>query len=122
MELHTLGVDGGYTQTDVTELARLLTGWSVTRPEQGGGFVFRAPVHDAGSKTVLGNVFPAGGGIEEGERMIRILARDPSTARHIAFQLCQRLVADSPRRRSWSASRRPSSRRTATCGRRFERS
>jgi len=96
MELHTLGVDGGYTQTDVTELARLLTGWSVARPEQGGGFVFRAPLHDAGSKTVLGNVFPAGGGIEEGERMIRILARDPATARHIAFQLCQRLVADVP--------------------------
>jgi uncharacterized protein (DUF1800 family) len=96
MELHTLGVDGGYTQTDVTELARLLTGWSVARPEQGGGFVFRAPLHDAGSKTVLDNVFPAGGGIEEGERMIRLLARDPSTARHIAFQLCQRLVADAP--------------------------
>jgi uncharacterized protein (DUF1800 family) len=96
MELHTLGVDGGYTQTDVTELARVLTGWSVTRPEQGGGFVFRAALHDAGSKSVLGNVFPAGGGIEEGERMIRILARDPSTARHIASQLCQRLVADVP--------------------------
>ena len=96
MELHTLGVDGGYTQTDVTELARILTGWSVTRPEQGGGFVFRAPLHDVGSKSVLGNVFPAGGGIEEGERMIRILARDPSTARHIAFQLCQRLVVDVP--------------------------
>jgi uncharacterized protein (DUF1800 family) len=96
MELHTLGVDGGYTQTDVTELARVLTGWSVTRPEQGGAFVFRAPLHDVGSKTVLDNVFPAGGGIEEGERMIRILARDPSTARHIAFQLCQRLVADVP--------------------------
>jgi uncharacterized protein (DUF1800 family) len=96
MELHTLGVDGGYTQTDVTELARLLTGWSVTRPEQGADFVFRAPLHDAESKTVLGNVFPAGGGIEEGERMIGILARHPSTARHIAFQLCQRFVADAP--------------------------
>ena len=96
MELHTLGVDGGYTQTDVTELARLLTGWSIMRPEQGAGFVFRAPLHDAGSKTVLGNVFPAGGGIEEGEKMIGILARHPSTAHHIAFQLCQRLVADVP--------------------------
>jgi uncharacterized protein (DUF1800 family) len=96
MELHTLGVDGGYTQTDVTELARLLTGWSIARPDQGAGFVFRAPLHDAGSKTVLGNVFPAGGGIEEGERMIGILARHPSTAHHIAFQLCQRLVADVP--------------------------
>jgi uncharacterized protein (DUF1800 family) len=96
MELHTLGVDGGYTQKDVTELARILTGWSIVRPEQGTGFVFRAQLHDAGSKTVLGNVFPAGGGIEEGERMIRILARHPSTARHIAYQLCQRFVADDP--------------------------
>ena len=96
MELHTLGVDGGYSQKDVTELARILTGWSILRPEQGAGFVFRAPLHDAGSKTVLGNAFPAGGGIEEGEKMIRILARHPSTARHIAFQLCQRFVADAP--------------------------
>jgi uncharacterized protein (DUF1800 family) len=96
MELHTLGVDGGYTQEDVTELARLLTGWSIVRPEQGVGFVFRAPLHDAGLKTVLGNVFPAGGGIEEGERVIGILARHPSTARHIAFQLCRLLVADVP--------------------------
>src|SRR6202162_1243421 len=96
MELHTLGVDGGYTQRDVTELARILTGWSIVRPEQGTGFVFRAQLHDAGSKTALGNVFPAGGGIEEGERMIRILARHPSTARHIAYQLCQRFVADDP--------------------------
>jgi uncharacterized protein (DUF1800 family) len=96
MELHTLGVDGGYTQKDVTELARILTGWSIVRPEQGTGFIFRAQLHDAGSKTVLGNVFPAGGGIEEGERMIRILAGHPSTARHIAYQLCQRFVADDP--------------------------
>jgi uncharacterized protein (DUF1800 family) len=96
MELHTLGVDGGYTQKDVTELARILTGWSIVRPEQGTGFVFRGELHDAGSKTVLGNVFPASGGIEEGEKMVRILALHPSTARHIAFQLCQRFVADDP--------------------------
>ena len=95
MELHTLGVDGGYTQKDVTELARVLTGWSIDRNE-GPGFVFRARVHDAFAKTVLGHVFRAGGGIEEGETMIRILAHHPATARHIAFQLCQRLVADEP--------------------------
>jgi uncharacterized protein (DUF1800 family) len=96
MELHTLGVDGGYTQKDVTELARVLTGWSIGRPEQGAGFVFRAPLHDIGTKTVLGTPFLPGGGMEEGERMIRILARHPSTARHIAFKLCRRFVADDP--------------------------
>jgi uncharacterized protein (DUF1800 family) len=96
MELHTLGVDGGYTQGDVTDLARLLTGWSIVRPEQGTGFVFRARLHDIGAKTVLGWDFPVGGGIEEGERMIHILALHPSTARRIASKLCQRFVADEP--------------------------
>jgi len=96
MELHTLGVDGGYTQKDVTELARVLTGWTIERPKQGGGFVFRRQLHDAGAKTVLGVHFPAGGGIEEGERMIKLLAHHPATAHHIAYQLCQRLVADEP--------------------------
>jgi uncharacterized protein (DUF1800 family) len=96
MELHTLGVDGGYTQKDVTELARVLTGWSIDRRgDEPGAFVFRAAVHDVGTKTVLGNWFSAGG-MEEGERMIHFLAVHPSTARHIAFQLCQRLVADDP--------------------------
>jgi len=96
MELHTLGVDGGYIQGDVTDLARLLTGWSIVRPEQGTGFVFRARLHDIGAKTVLGHAFPAGGGIEEGEKMIHILALHPSTARRIASKLCQRFVADEP--------------------------
>ncbi|MCA1581928.1 MAG: DUF1800 domain-containing protein [Acidobacteria bacterium] len=95
MELHTLGVDGGYTQKDVTELARVLTGWSIER-DGGGTFVFRARVHDTRVKTVLGRTFPAGGGIEEGEEMIRRLARHPETARHIAFKLAQRLVSDAP--------------------------
>jgi uncharacterized protein (DUF1800 family) len=93
MELHTLGVDGGYTQKDVTELARVLTGWSIDR--RTGQFVFRPFLHDRGSKTVLG-VRLEGGGIEEGERMIHLLAHHPSTAHHIATQLCQRLVADDP--------------------------
>jgi uncharacterized protein (DUF1800 family) len=96
MELHTLGVDGGYSQTDVTELARALTGWSIARPAEGSGFVFRRAMHDGGAKTILGVRLPAGGGMEEGERMIRILAAHPSTARHIAYQLAQRFVADVP--------------------------
>ena len=92
MELHTLGVDGGYTQKDVTELARVFTGWSIDR--RTGGFIFRPALHDSGAKTVLG--VPFNGGIDEGERMIHILAHHPSTARHIAAKLCQRLVADDP--------------------------
>jgi len=99
MELHTLGVDGGYSQKDVTELARVLTGWTITRERDGGegaAFVFRPQVHDARSKSVLGIRFPAGGGIEEGERMIHLLAHHPATAHHIAYKLCQRLVADEP--------------------------
>ena len=96
MELHTLGVDGGYTQKDVTELARVLTGWSIAPPQRGSGFVFRRALHDAGPKSVLGVHFPAGGGIDEGEKIIHILARHPATAHHIAYELCQRLVADEP--------------------------
>ncbi len=96
MELHTLGVDGGYTQNDVTELARVFTGWTIGRANEGNGFIFRPQLHDIGAKTVLGVRFPAGGGIEEGEKMIRLLAHHPSTARHIAYKLCQRLVADEP--------------------------
>ena len=100
MELHTLGVDGGYTQKDVTELARVLTGWTITRQRDGVGegaeFIFRPFLHDARPKTVMGVRFPAGGGISEGEKMIQILARHPATAHHIAYKLCQRLVADEP--------------------------
>ena len=99
MELHTLGVNGGYSQKDVTELARVLTGWSITGRRDGGegaAFVFRPQLHDAGPKSVLGVRFGPGGGMEEGERMIHILAHQPATAHHIAFQLCQRLVADDP--------------------------
>ena len=94
MELHTLGVDGGYTQQDVTELARVLTGWTID--QKSGSFIFRPALHDAGAKTVLGVRFPGGGGIEEGEKMIRFLAHQPATAKHIAFKLSQRLVADDP--------------------------
>jgi uncharacterized protein (DUF1800 family) len=92
MELHTLGVDGGYTQKDVTELARVFTGWSIE--QRSGQFLFRPFQHDRGAKTVLGVHLE--GGIDEGERMIHLLAHHASTAHHIATQLCQRLVADDP--------------------------
>jgi uncharacterized protein (DUF1800 family) len=101
MELHTLGVDGGYTQKDVTELARVLTGWTITGQRDGGegaAFIFRPMLHDAGSKTVLGVQFPPGGGIGEGEKMIHVLAHHRATAHHIALKLCERLVADDPSR------------------------
>jgi uncharacterized protein (DUF1800 family) len=96
MELHTLGVDGGYTQQDVINVARAFTGWTIDRPQQGGGFKFDDRVHDTTEKTILGVVFPAGHGEEEGERVLDLLANHPSTAHHIAYQLAQRFVADDP--------------------------
>jgi uncharacterized protein (DUF1800 family) len=96
MELHTLGVDGGYTQKDVQELARVLTGWTIDTPRMGGQFMFKPQMHDFGEKTILGQDFPAKHGEDEGERALDILANHPSTAHHIAFQLAQRFVADEP--------------------------
>jgi uncharacterized protein (DUF1800 family) len=96
LELHTLGVDGGYTQQDVINVARALTGWSIARPEEGSGFRFRPRFHDAGQKVVLGHVLAAGRGIEDGEDVLDIIARHPSTARYIAWKLCQRLAGDAP--------------------------
>jgi uncharacterized protein (DUF1800 family) len=96
MELHTLGVNGGYSQHDVIDVARALTGWTVDRPELGGGFVFRADWHDGGVKTVLGHTLPAGRGIEDGEEVLDILARHASTARFIAHKLAVRFVSDTP--------------------------
>lgn len=96
LELHTLGVDGGYGQWDVTELARVLTGWSSAPPEEGGGFLFRPALHDVCPKTVLGHRLPEGGGLAEGEEVLALLAEHPSTARHIAFKLCRRFIADDP--------------------------
>ncbi|TBR21155.1 DUF1800 domain-containing protein [bacterium] len=99
LELHTLGVDGGYSQADVTQLARVLTGWSVSRPnpKKAGefGFQFRPRMHDSGVATVLGREF-SGRGQEEGERALDLLARHPSTARFLATKLCRRFVADDP--------------------------
>ena len=96
MELHTLGVDGGYTQKDVTEVARCFTGWTIRAPRDGGGFFFNEKVHDKGAKVVLGVTIPAGGGKQDGEKVIDILANHPSTARFISRKLAQRFIADDP--------------------------
>ncbi len=114
MELHTLGVDGGYTQQDVTEVARVLTGWAAAPYGNGrkniekamangnnnnilqGDFVFRKSWHDDKAKVVLGEKFPAGGGIEEGERVLDMLTSHPSTARFISTKLARRFVNDAP--------------------------
>ena len=96
MELHTLGVDGGYTQKDVIEVARSFTGWTIDRPREGGGFVFRPLAHDNGEKVVLGHRIPAGGGQKDGEKVIEILVRHPSTAKFVATKLVRRFVSDEP--------------------------
>jgi len=99
MELHTLGVDGGYTQKDVTEVARAFTGWTIQNPRQGGGFIFNARLHDPGEKIVLGHRVIAarpGGGVSDGEQVLDILASNPSTARFIATKLVRRFVSDVP--------------------------
>ena len=96
MELHTLGVDGGYTQHDVTEAARVLTGWTIEKPNELAAFRFNLLIHDAGSKLVLGTVFPEGQGEAEGERLLDLLARNPSTATFIAKKLAERFVSDTP--------------------------
>jgi uncharacterized protein (DUF1800 family) len=98
MELQTLGVDGGYTQKDVQEVARAFTGWTIERPRQGGGFRFEPRLHDDGEKIVLGHRIKAGGGKADGEQVLDILARHPSTARFIATKLVRRFVSDAPPR------------------------
>lgn len=122
MELHTLGVDGGYTQQDVTEAARVLTGWGVyplgsfARGNAGavqlakftdsqiaqrgfvheGDFFFNSNRHDKGEKTVLGHVFPAGGGYEEGVTLLELLVHQPATARFVCRKIAVRFVSDDP--------------------------
>lgn len=99
MELHTLGVDGGYSQEDVREVARALTGWTLTlggRSPEGPGFVFRPDWHDAEEKTVLDRELPEGRGLEDGEDVLDMLAAHPSTASFIATKLCRKFIADEP--------------------------
>lgn len=92
MELHTLGVDGGYGEADVAEVARCLTGWTI----RDGAFFFARRQHDRQAKNVLGVTIAAGGGVEDGERVLDLLAEHPSTAAFIAAKLCRRFVADNP--------------------------
>jgi uncharacterized protein (DUF1800 family) len=96
LELHTLGVDGGYTQKDVTEVARCFTGWTIKDPRGGSTYFYNDRVHDKGEKVVLGVTIPAGGGKDDGEKVLDILAKHPSTARFISTELAQRFVADNP--------------------------
>jgi len=95
MELHTLGVDGGYTQKDVTELAKVLTGWTIERPQLGGEFKFNERAHEPGPKYVLGRKIGEHGE-KEGEEMLDVLAHHPSTAKFISRKLAMRFVSDNP--------------------------
>jgi uncharacterized protein (DUF1800 family) len=96
MELHTLGVDGGYTQADVIAVARCFTGWTIAQPATKPAFVFASFMHDTGEKVVLGHTIPAGGGEQDGLQAIDILAHHPSTAKFISKKLAERFVADEP--------------------------
>ncbi len=96
MELHTLGVEGGYTQKDVQEVARAFTGWTIANPRQGGSFRFEPRMHDDGEKAVLGHTIKSGGGKKDGDHVLDLLASHPSTARFIATKLARRFVADEP--------------------------
>ncbi len=100
MELHTLGVNGGYTEGDVKEVARCFTGWSIRFPGDPSGdygtFVYVPTAHDNDAKSVLGNTIAAGGGENDGEQVLDILASHPSTARFIATKLCRRFISDTP--------------------------
>jgi len=95
MELHTLGVDGGYTQKDVTEVARVFTGWTLREPRRGGGYEFDERKHEPGNKTVLGQKIKEDGE-KEGMKVLEMLARHPSTARFISTKLATRFVSDNP--------------------------
>ena len=96
MELHTLGVDGGYTQKDVQEIARCLTGWTLKQPRNGGGFNYAPIMHDNGEKVILGQKISAGGGQQDGEKVIKLLAHHPSTAKFISTKLARKFVSDNP--------------------------
>ena len=94
LELHTMGVDGGYTQQDIIEVARCFTGWTVDQPNEDPRFVFRAQMHDDGEKRVLGHLIRAGGGEDDGEQILKILLDHPATARFVATKLVRRFLSD----------------------------
>lgn len=96
LELHTLGVEGGYTQQDVREVARCFTGWSIRKPRQEPAFYFRRRAHDPDDKWVLGQRIPGQRSVADGEQVLDLLARHPSTARHVASKLARRFVSDTP--------------------------
>jgi uncharacterized protein (DUF1800 family) len=95
MELHTLGVNGGYTQKDVTEVARVFTGWTLKEPRRGGGYDFNARMHEPGDKIVLGHKIKEHGE-DEGKQVLDLLAHHPATARFISTKLAMRFVSDTP--------------------------
>jgi uncharacterized protein (DUF1800 family) len=95
MELHTIGVNGGYTQKDVTEVARCFTGWTIEKPREYADFKFDDRLHDPDPKIVLGKKIHAGG-MKDGEQVIELLARHPSTAKFISTKLARRFVSDTP--------------------------
>jgi len=95
MELHTLGVDGGYTQKDVTEVARAFTGWTIEKPREIPQFKFDERIHDPDPKVVLGKKIHAGG-MKDGEQVIELLAKHPNTAKFISTKLARRFVCDNP--------------------------
>ena len=96
LELHTVGVDAGYSQTDVYDAARVFTGWGIDNINTSGNFIFRAAQHDRGAKHVFGLDIAAGGGQEEGHRLLDHLAAHPATARFVSWRLAQRFVSDDP--------------------------
>ncbi|MGA3131340.1 MAG: DUF1800 family protein [Terracidiphilus sp.] len=95
MELHTLGVNGGYTQADVIQVARVLTGWTVDRPQFGGGFMYAPMRHESGTKTVMGTKIKENGEME-GQQLLHMLAMRPATAQFISRKLAIRFVSDDP--------------------------
>ncbi len=98
MELHTLGVDGGYTQKDVQEVARCFTGWTIRNPRAAAEFYFNPNMHDDSEKTVLGKKISSGGGIKDGYTVIHMLATHPSTAKFVSTKLARKFVSDNPPR------------------------
>jgi len=95
MELHTVGVNGGYTQKDVTEAARILTGWTLREPRKGGDFAFEERMHEPGNKVVMGHRFESNGE-KEGLELLHFLAHHPSTAKFVSIKLAMRFVSDDP--------------------------